>query len=169
MSLHTPQKPPAPDGAAGPIRDAVTAVAEQSFFAIVGGCDDPARDATPPRDWLTSTVCFRDGMVVGSLACWVSPELARSLFDAFTGRDPIERAPAPHQVDDLVGEFANMVCGDWLTRIAAHRAFHLSPPMVLRAPRPAANGTRRVWVTVNDRPLAIDWDLTAAGGETRVI
>lgn len=160
MSSHTPLKPHAPDGAGVPIRAAVAAVAEQSFFALVDGCDDPDGQSEPSGAWLASTVRFRDGVIVGSVSCWLSPELAQVLFDSFSGRDPKEPAPPAHQVYDLVGEFSNMVCGDWLARIAAHRAFHLSPPTVICAPRPAAVATRRVWVKVNDRPLAVDWDLT---------
>lgn len=163
MSLPTPPQPLAPEGGAGvPVRAAVTAVAEQSFFAIVDRCQAPAVDADPSESWLASTVRFREGVIVGSLSCWLPPQLARMLFDSFSGRDPGEPAPPAHEIYDLVGEFANMVCGDWLTRIAPHRSFHLSPPMVVLAPRPAALGTRRVWVSVNDRSMAIDWDLTPA-------
>lgn len=160
MSSPTLPKPPASDGASVPIRAAVAAVAEQSFFAMVDGCDDPAGHAAVNSPWLASTVRFRDGVIVGSVSCWLSPELAQVLFDSFSGRDPQEPAPPAHEIYDLVGEFSNMICGDWLARIAAHRSFHLSPPTVVCAPRPAAVGTRRVWVKVNDRPMAIDWDLT---------
>jgi len=159
MSSHTRPTPPASDGSGVPIRAALVAVAEQSFFALVDSCDSPA-ESTASSSWLASTVRFVDGVMVGSVTCWFSPELAQVLFDSFSGRDPKEPAPPAHQVYDLVGEFSNMVCGDWLARIAAHRSFHLSPPTVVCAPRPAASGTRRVWVKVNDRPLAIDWDLT---------
>jgi hypothetical protein len=145
-----------------PIRAAVSSVAEQCFYAMVDTCADPVGDAQPSSPWLASTVRFRDGLIVGSVTCWLPPELAQVLFDSFSGRDPQEPSPPAHQIYDLIGEFANMVCGDWLVRIAVHRAFHLSPPTVVCAPRPAAAGTRRVWVKVNDRPMAIDWDLTPA-------
>jgi hypothetical protein len=158
MSSRTLQKPPAPDGAGVPIRAAVVAVAERSFFALVDDCDHLAGPKAS-SSWLASTVQFVDGVIAGSVTCWFSPELAQVLFDSFSGRDPQEPAPPAHQVYDLVGEFSNMVCGDWLSRIAAHRSFHLSPPTVVCAPRPAAPGTQRVWVKVNDRPMAIDWDL----------
>ena len=160
MSSHTLPKQHAPDGIGVPIRAAVAAVAEQSFFAMVDHCDGIAGANDPSSSWLAATVRFRDGVIVGSVSCWLSPELAQMLFDSFSGRDPKEPSPPAHQIYDLVGEFANMVCGDWLARIAPHRAFHLSPPTVVCAPRPAVLGTRRVWMKINEHPTAIDWDLT---------
>ena len=160
MSLPTLPKPPAPDA---PIRAAVTAVAEQSFFALVDDCDDPSAGPAP-APWLVSIIRFDDGIASGSLACWLPPELAQTLFDSFSGRDPSEAEPAPHQIADLVGEFSNMVCGDWLGRCRGHRAFQLSSPIVVHAPRPDAVAPQRMWVKVNDRPLAIDWDVTQPAG-----
>ena len=157
----SPTPLPAPDGT--PIRAAVVAVAEQSFFAMVDDCADPARfDVTPA--WFVSVVRFYDSAASGSLACWVPPDLAHTLFDSFSGRDPQEPPPAPHQVDDLIGEFSNMVCGDWLSRAVSERAFHLSTPLVIRGARPEPNAPRRLWVTLNERPMAIDWDIVHHGG-----
>jgi hypothetical protein len=140
---------------------AVGAVAEQSFFAFV----DPEGEADlTPRSWLMAAVRFSDGELSGSVVCWMPADLSQSLFDAFSGREPGDpRAQAEH-IDDLVGEFANMVCGDWLTRCLGHRVFELSPPLVLRTGKPAANPPRRQWVRVSDRPLAIDWDVVETQG-----
>ena len=41
------------------------------------------------------------------------------------GATPEEPPPHPEEVRDLVGEFANMVCGAWLTRAANDRTFAL--------------------------------------------
>ena len=156
MSSHTPPTPPAPEGAT-PVRAAVAAVAEQSFFAMVDGCDGPDV-ASPEHAWLVAMIRFDDGHTSGSLACWVPPDLAQTLFDAFSGRDPSAPLPPAHQVYDLMGEFSNMVCGDWLSRSIGHRSsFELSPPIVVQAPRPSGDPSRRLWVRVNDRPLAVDW------------
>jgi hypothetical protein len=135
---------------------AVGAVAEQSFYALV----EPRAEADlSARSWLMAAVRFGDGRLFGSVVCWLPADLSQILFDAFTGREPGDpRAPAD-QIDDLVGEFANMVCGDWLTRCLGHRVFQLSPPLVVRVPKPAANPPRRQWVRVSDRPLAIDWEI----------
>lgn len=158
MSSHTQPKPLASDGGAPPIRAAVAAVAEQSFFAMVDGCE--VSDAEAAADaWLVAMVRFDDGHTSGSLACWVPPDLAQALFDSFSGRDPSDPLPPAHQVYDLIGEFSNMVCGDWLSRSIGQRsAFELSQPIVVQAPKPMSHDpSRRLWVKVNDRPLAVDW------------
>ena len=160
-SLTLPM-PPASD-AAGWIADAVSAVAEQSFFALVDMSGPPRLDESGDR-WLMSTVRFDDGVVTGSLACWMPTALAHVLYDAFSGRDPAEAAPPADQVDDLVGEFSNMVCGDWLSRMVGQRAFHLSPPHVVRVGRPTPQTARRRWLNVNDQPLAVDWDIARSLG-----
>jgi CheY-specific phosphatase CheX len=153
-----PPMPPEPELPAGPIVDAVGAVAQRSFYAFVDVCDevDSADDA---REWLVSTIHFHDGDVTGSLACSLPADLAQVLFDAFSGRDPVTPLPPAHLVDDLVGEFANMVCGDWLSRCRDERVFDLSPPRVSRTHRLSNQARHRQWVRVNDRPLAIDWDM----------
>jgi hypothetical protein len=145
------------------IPDAVGTVAERSFFAFVDVRDDPgAYDSVP--EWLVATVRFDDGPVSGSMACSLPRDLAQLLFDAFSGRDPASALPPRHELDDLVGEFSNMVCGTWLTRCAGHRAFRLSHPEVLRVREPADDAAgRRQWLSVNDRPLAIDWDVAQDG------
>ena len=158
MSSHTQLKPLAPDGAAAPIRAAVTTVAEQCFFAMVDGCDEKTLEKSPPNAWLVAMIRFDDGHTSGSLACWVPPDLALTMFDSFCGREPGQPLPPAHQIYDLVGEFSNMVCGDWLSRSIGHRqSFELSQPIVVQAPRPANNMSRRLWVKVNERPLAVDW------------
>jgi hypothetical protein len=150
-------KPPAPEGAGTPIRAAVTAVAEQCFFAMVDGCDEPDMKTSAPA-WLVAMVRFDDGHTSGSLACWVPPDLAQAMFDSFSGRDPSAPLPPAHEIYDLIGEFSNMVCGDWLSRSIGERSsFELSQPIVVQAPRPGNTTPRRLWVKVNDRPLAVDW------------
>ena len=160
MSSSTLPKRLASDGTAAAIRDAVTSVAEQSFFALVDACGDPVEEPRPPF-WFFSIVRFDDGRTTGSLLCWLPPDLALTLYDSFSGREPSQPAPLPHQMNDLVGEFTNMVCGDWLCRSSSRRAFQLSPPIVVRAPRPQGEAPQRVWVRINDRPLAVEWDITS--------
>jgi hypothetical protein len=161
-SLPTPPPLSEFDPAPGLIPDAVGTVAERSFFAFVDVGDDPGGYDSVP-EWVVATVRFDDGPVSGSLACWLPRDLALLLFDAFSGRDPASALPPRHELDDLVGEFSNMVCGTWLTRCASHRAFRLSPPEVLRVREPADDAGRRQWLSVNDRPLAIDWDVAHDG------
>ena len=124
-------------------------------------CDEPlfvSLSATVPR-WLIATVAFDGGPLAGAMSCTLPEDLAYSLFDAFSGRDPSEPLPAAHELDDLVGEFANMVCGAWLSRSAGDRVFRLKPPTVVRTPRALVARRRRVSVAISNRPVAIDLHL----------
>jgi len=145
----------------GAIAGAVSTVAERSFFACVDRCDPPDLDEFE-TEWLVATIRFDDGPVCGSLACWLPTDVALRLFDAFSGRHPAAPLPPRHQLDDLVGEFSNMVCGAWLTRCDTHRVFRLGQPVVDRASRPDDDESHREWLAVNNRPVAIDWDIVQA-------
>ena len=136
---------------------AVQTVAERSFFAVVEPCDDRSFSelaATVSR-WLAATVKFEEGPVIGSMSCTLPEDLARDLVDAFCGRDPSDPAATRDQVLDLVGEFANMACGAWLSRCASEWTFKLSPPVVEPVLQPAGADLLRLFVVVNDRPLAV--------------
>jgi hypothetical protein len=161
-STMPPQLPDFERAVGGAIAVAVSTVAERSFFACVDRCDEPDLDDMTPAEWLVATVRFEDGPVCGSLACVLPSDVALRLFDAFSGRHPAMPLPPRHQLDDLVGEFSNMVCGAWLTHCDTHRVFRLLPPEVSRVSRPDDAGRRREWLAVNNRPIAIDWDLEPA-------
>src|SRR4051794_21560454 len=136
---------------------AVQTVAERSFFAVVEPCDDPAFNelaATVSR-WLVATVRFEEGPVIGSMSCTLPEDLARAMFDAFCGREPSDPAPPREEVLDLVGEFANMACGAWLSRSATTVMFKLSPPVVEPVLQPAGADLLRLFVAVNGRPLVV--------------
>jgi hypothetical protein len=140
------------------IAGAVEAVAERSFFAIVERCDEQVLRtlAKSVQRWLVATVRFDDGPLKGSMSCTLPEDLAYALFDGFSGRDPKEPLPGEQHLYDLVGEFANMVCGTWLSRCAGDRAFRLGPPLVARVGAPAAGAAGRSWVGIGSRPAAID-------------
>ncbi len=140
------------------ILTALRAVAERSFFAEVEPCDDRAfgRLTSGVSGWLVATVRFEEGTTIGALSCRMPEALGTALFDAFTGRDPSAPEPAREDVLDLIGEFANMVCGAWLSHSAAAWTFRLSPPTVESALEPGpADLLQLIFVTVNDQPLAI--------------
>jgi CheY-specific phosphatase CheX len=144
--------------AASAMFDAVRTVAEQSFFAVAEPSDDRAFGVAAvkvPR-WLVATVRFEQGPLVGTVSCTLPESLANGLFDAFTGRDPGEPAPVSTLVHDLVGEFSNMVCGAWLTRVESSRTFTLSHPLVEGAVQPAAAGDMRLVAAIDDLPVAVD-------------
>lgn len=137
---------------------AVRSVAERSFFAVAEPRDSSAFGAlaeTVPR-WLVAKVRFENGPMKGTLSCTLPEHLAHSLFDAFTGRDPAEPAPARDLVLDLMGEFSNMVCGVWLTHVASRHTFTLSHPTVETAHAPGDADGVRVLAAVDDLPVAVD-------------
>jgi chemotaxis protein CheY-P-specific phosphatase CheC len=142
------------------LRGAIADVAEQSFFMAADPCaDDRLRDLASESDaWLAATVRFEEAGCAGVVSCLLPDTLARALFDAFNGRDPLDAPPASDEVFDLVGEFANMVCGAWLTRTVNGPAFVLSPPVVQASARDAAldaSASARVVVSLNDLPLVV--------------
>src|SRR5262245_19928055 len=114
-------------GGADAVMSALTDVAEKSFFAIVESCEaDRFQElAIPHSRWMTASVGFSERECAGEVRCTIPAALAERLYDAFTGRDPEDAAPPVAEVHDLVGEFANMLCGSWLTRAAGERTFAL--------------------------------------------
>ncbi len=143
---------------------AVRRVAEQSFFAVAEPRDDRSFDALAERvpRWLVATVRFEEGSLAGSMSCTLPENLAQTLFDAFTGRDPEEPAPAIDQIHDLAGEFSNMVCGAWLTHVASRQTFTLGHPVVQSVRATGSAGELRLLVAIDDLPLAVDLSLQKA-------
>jgi hypothetical protein len=139
---------------------AIADVAERSFFAMVDPCDESrfAEMALDHPEWLAATVRFDESSCAGAVTVRVPLSLAERLFDAFSGRDASEPAPPADDVRDLVGEFANMICGSWLTHAANHRTFALSKPVV--TVRSGADGAREaqigVLVAIDDVPCSVD-------------
>lgn len=157
-SLKLPETLPIPDREE--IFSAVADVAERSFFAMVDPCDDDrfAELSEPHSEWLVATVRFEERTCAGAVSCRLPSLLADRLFDAFSGRDADEPPPHPEEVRDLVGEFANMVCGAWLTRTANDRAFALGKPMVGTKPIVSGGSETRtgLMVVIDDMPCQVD-------------
>ena len=152
-----------PDGEAALVQ-AVGDVAERSFFAYAERCD-PARFAelTEGIDrWYSASIRFEEDDATGVVDCLLPGDLAAELFDAFSGRDPGDPSPEPEAVADLLGEFANQVCGAWLTRAANRQTFTLRPPQVVVTD---ANAPRSAMLTLalNDRPLGVNVRTDAPG------
>jgi hypothetical protein len=151
---------------------AVVEVGENSFFAFVTPADadlfaELARspqsldaEAGEPLRWINTDVTFT-GAFRGVLGVAMPERLARELLAAFVGLgpdDPIE----PEQLRDSTGEFANQVCGTWLTRACHRRRFDLSPPEVRHLPAawnpdsPATPGEEgAIYFTLNDQPVKV--------------
>ena len=102
---------------------ALAVVAERSFFAVV----EPVPGAVPAVGALVSACVTFEGSFSGSLTCRMPRALAHELTAAFIGEEPSDG----ELVDDLAGEFANMVCGRWLTDVAPQSLFRLDHPVVV--------------------------------------
>ncbi len=140
----------APPDAGLTLRDAFVDVCENSFFAYVETCDarrfaelaeqwsETARayeGGERPRrpavsEWLKASIGF-GGPFPGAIEVILPEALARSLVTSILGTDP-EEVLAEHQVFDGLGEFANMICGAWLTNLAQKQIFELRAPAVTR-------------------------------------
>jgi hypothetical protein len=146
-----------PDAAAA-LTTAISDVAQRRFFACAKPCE-PGRFAElveATMRWYSVTVEFEAGSCAGAVRCLVPEELAATMLIAFSGRDAGDADPAPAAVADLLSEFANTVCGAWLTRAAGEQRFHLRtlPITVSAACAPVAGES---WTTLafNDRPMAV--------------
>jgi hypothetical protein len=138
---------------------AVSDVAERSFFSMIDPCEAEAFDdlAAVHGEWLAMAVGFDDGVFQGHVKCQLPTELALRLLDAFTGRDPADPPPAVGELHDLAGEFANMICGSWLTRASNDRTFSLTPPRVKPIAAPSGpRGGARVTTTIEGFPCIVD-------------
>jgi hypothetical protein len=137
---------------------AVATVAERSFYAEAEPCDQRifAALAAAVPGWVVATVRFEDGALAGSISCALPVDFAVSMFDIFSGGDPDGPSPGGDEVDDLIGEFSNMVCGAWLSRVAGDRVFRLSSPLVARLSVAGFGGNERLCLVISNRPVAID-------------
>jgi CheY-specific phosphatase CheX len=153
---------------AGPALElALIDVAEQSFCGFADPCT-PAMFAellenTGEQDtpWLRATVVFA-GRFEGAIVLDVPESLAGELRASCLGIDAAEADADPSLpgIEDAVGEFANMVCGTWLTRSFGEDKFDLRAPALehLRdehRARWAAEPPATLLLSLNDRPLRL--------------
>lgn len=162
------------------VRAALVNVAENSFFGFTVPLDDKAfddlvrhplavePDVPPgPGPWIVTEVPFA-GPFDGAVEVAMSEVLARQLLQAFLGLgldDPIDEG----QLFDATGEFANQVCGTWLTRASGDRRFDLGAPDAVRRPlgwlpldsAPSGDCRGEILVSMNDLPLRVRVRLAA--------
>ncbi len=141
-----------------PLTDALLHVAERSFFAWAEPVVVP--ETVPDGEgWRHAAIGFR-GDFNGRMTFSLPDALARDLYAAFLGLapdDPVEE----DSLRDLLGEFANMVCGSWLTRIQRAHAFSLDR---LESDAGAPAGAPLAAVLVNDQPVVVALALEESAG-----
>ncbi len=103
------------------LAESVREVMEKMFFVDI--VDSPR--AGPEPEGIAAELCF-DGDPPGSFRLVLDRRAARSVAADFLGSDP--EALTLEQLDGVVCELANMVCGSVLSRIESTAAFRLSTP-----------------------------------------
>lgn len=126
-------------------------VAEQSFFAFAEPLASPADGLEAHPEWLQAEILFH-GPVDGRMRVMLPVPLGVELCAAFLGAGPDDEL-SPAAVEDLVGEFANMACGAWLTAVRRADAFALTHPEVTRIGQPPSAET--LWMACNNYPVAL--------------
>ena len=126
-------------------------VAEQSFFAFAEPTAPPSEGLGVYPEWMQADLEFH-GPAHGRMRVTLPAMLGHELCAAFLGAGPDDEL-SPTAVEDLVGEFANMACGAWLTTVRRADAFALTHPDVTRVAQPPLDET--LWMSCNNYPVAL--------------
>lgn len=107
------------------LADAAAKVLEtMCFVGILGEAPESAKQDVP---WIAAKLDFV-GDISGNLGIGVSPASARSLTSNFLGIDTEELSQM--QIDEVIGELANMVAGSFVSGLESHCCFALSHPQM---------------------------------------
>jgi CheY-specific phosphatase CheX len=101
-------------------------VLETMCFVGVLGENAGVEDVDP----ISAELVFQ-GSPSGRFGVQVSPETGKLVASNFLGKDSDELTDA--DVEQVVGELANMICGSVLSRLEAGARFELGQPTILRA------------------------------------
>ena len=153
------------------LQSAVIEVCENAYFVFVEPCDAPQfatlveqvraeKGRGPAGRWLNASVAFH-GASTGEVEVVLPERLGTWLVVSLLGLPP-DAMLKDNQLLDGVGEFANMVCGAWLSKANETASFTLDMPNVSRmpagwAPDSAPTGDAQAYrtVVVNDLPLEV--------------
>lgn len=153
------------------LQSAVIEVCEHAYFVFVEPCDAPQFAALveevraekgrgPSGRWLNASVAFH-GASTGQVEVVLPERLGTWLVVSLLGL-PADATLKDHQLLDGVGEFANMVCGAWLSKANETASFTLEMPKVTRmpagwAPGSTPQGDEQAYrtVVVNEMPLEV--------------
>ena len=149
------------------LQAALIEVGENAYFVFVEPCDAGAFATLAEQErekgpgWLMASVRFT-GAFSGSVEIVLTERLGHWLVTSLLGMSPEDDMPET-QMFDGVGEFANMVCGAWLSRVGDQALFELKMPAVTRMAaewNPVGEGRGREelmcrMVSLNDSPMRI--------------
>ena len=87
---------------------------------------------------------------------------AASLSGSFLGTSPVDR-PSETDVDQVMGELGNMICGAFLSRYEREGLFALSSPKVVRPAEGELEGVRRsLQLTEGCLDLRVNWGVAGS-------
>jgi CheY-specific phosphatase CheX len=146
------------------LQQALIEVSENAYFVFVEPADTPqfaAAVAQVKTAWLKVSVTFA-GAFSGAVEIALPEPLGNWLVTSLLGMDTNQSLPEP-QMFDGVGEFANMVCGAWLSKLSDRALFELRVPAVTRMalewnPLVDTRGGQELacrMVSLNDLPLRV--------------
>jgi CheY-specific phosphatase CheX len=146
------------------LQQALIEVSENAFFVFVEPANAAQFAAAADQvttAWLKVSVTFA-GAFSGSVEIALPEALGGWLVTSLLGMDT-EQTPAESQMFDGVGEFANMVCGAWLSKLSDKAMFELRVPAVTRMSQgwnPVAETRGREelacrMVMLNDLPMRV--------------
>ena len=146
------------------LQTALIEVSENAYFVFVEPADHAQfADAVGlvKDTWLKAAVAF-EGSFAGAVEITLPEPLGQWLVTSLLGMQGDERLGEPQQFDG-VGEFANMVCGAWLSRLSDDCLFELRVPAVTRmtagwTPLVENRGRQELvcrMVTINELPMRV--------------
>ena len=139
------------------IEAAVTEAFEDMFFTIVLG--GPSAGAPLEADAAGAQVEFT-GEENGRLAIKLSQNAAVEAAANFLGEQPGD--VSSDQIDAVVRELANIVCGSALSRWRGDALFHLTPPVRIALDLPPARNAQELRFELEQGSLAVWIAFTAA-------
>jgi hypothetical protein len=185
MSLLRSIQPPTTAEALAALRAAIEDVSERSLCAYTEPCErsrfleawsatvpsaidhspgvadpHPLASPEPAEVWYSTAVQFH-GPFSGEVSVILPRSLTLELYRSFAGMT-FDENPSEAEIRDFAAEFANVVCGHWLTRTYTHLKFDLTAPVVdalvaaTEAPPLSASAlAAELYLCINDVPLQL--------------
>ncbi|MEQ1833276.1 MAG: chemotaxis protein CheX [Candidatus Eisenbacteria bacterium] len=129
---------------------------ERAVIAAAGLSQPPA----PGDVWYATAVDF-SGPFSGEVAIVLTRSLTLELYRSFAGMN-LDENPSEFEIRDFAAEFANVVCGSWLTKHYTQLKFDLAAPSVdVLLPDPSAPAAgyndfaAHLYLKINDIPVQV--------------